>query len=60
MSSEGNIPDYPTMIDPLNNEADWDLVARILEQFKKDTLYLNSNRREWTGKYPDHWAMVFE
>ena len=47
-----------TATDPLNNEADWDFVAEVLDQFKKNTLYLNSHRPEWIKLHPDHWAIV--
>ena len=45
---------------PFGDETDWDLIADILDQFKKDTLYLNNHQREWTETHPDHWAVVFK
>ena len=48
-----------TVIDPLTNETDWDFVAEVLDQFKKDTIYLNNHRAEWIEQHPDHWAVVF-
>lgn len=49
-----------TVIDPLSNDADWALIADILDQFKRDTFYLNNHRGEWMGEHPDHWAIVFK
>ena len=47
------------VIDTSSNETDWAFVANVLDQFRKDTVYLNNNREEWTKEHPDHWVIVF-
>ena len=49
-----------TAINPLSNEEDWAFIADILDQFKRDTFYLNNHRGEWMEDHPDHWAIVFK
>ena len=41
-----------------NDEAQAAVIAS-LEQFEKDTMYLNANLPEWTASYPDQWAIVY-
>ena len=47
------------VLDPVGNEADRVTVINALEQFKKDTIYLDARRTEWMGKYSDQWVVVF-
>ena len=48
-----------SIVDPATNETDWQLVDEVLGQFRKDTLYTDSHRREWTLDHPNYWAIVF-
>ena len=47
------------VLDPVGNAADRATIADTLQQFKKDTTYLDAHRTEWMEKYPDHWVVVF-
>ena len=47
------------IVDPVTNEIDLQLVGEALVQFKKDTLYADGHREEWTREYPNHWVIVF-
>lgn len=47
------------VLDPVGNEADRATVTKVLQQFKKDTVYLDAHRTEWMEKYSDQWVVVF-
>ena len=47
------------MLDPVASESDLETIGVYLEQFKKDTLFLDANRVAWSVEYPDQWVVVF-
>ncbi len=46
-------------LDPFNNPEDLDIIAGYMEQFEKDSDFLNAHRLAWTEQYPDKWVVVF-
>ena len=44
----------------LNNPEEFKRVAPDLEQFRKDTEYLDSHHSRLTEQYPDHYVIVFQ
>lgn len=48
------------LLDPIVNEADLESIGTDLEQFKKDSQFLDANRAEWRVAYPDKWVVVFQ
>ncbi len=46
-------------LDPIANSEDLATIGVYLDQFKKDTMFLNDHRLDWTEQYPDQWVVVF-
>ena len=46
-------------LDPIANAEDLATIGSYLDQFKKDTMFLNDHRIDWIGQYPDQWVVVF-
>ena len=47
-------------LDPIANTDDLATIGLYLDQFKKDTMFLNDHRLDWVKQYPDQWVVVFE
>ena len=47
------------ILDPIVNECDLETIGVCLEQFKKDTNFLDAHRDLWKDEYPDQWVVVF-
>ena len=42
------------------NEEDMVTIGAGLEQFKRDSQFLDANRVQWRAAYPDKWVVVFQ
>ena len=46
-------------LDPIGNAKDLATIKIYLDQFKKDTTFLNNHGIDWVAQYPDQWVVVF-
>ena len=46
-------------LDPVVSAEDLATIGVYLDQFKKDTMFLNNHRLDWVEQYPDQWVVVF-
>ena len=49
-----------TTPEPAGYEPDFDAIAAVLRQFKKDTDFIQAHWEGWTEKYPDHYVLVYD
>ena len=48
------------LLDIIVNEEDLAKIGAELEQFKRDSQFLDANRVQWRAAYPDKWVVVFQ
>ena len=48
------------MPDELLDAENLDTIVAYLDQFEKDTTFLDAHRLEWTAMYPDQWVVVYK
>ena len=46
-------------LDPVASAEDLVTIGVYLNQFKKDTMFLDNHRLHWIEQYPDQWVVVF-